>query len=121
MKIRRSSVLLAICVTLTILTLNCVGFLWAQNSILNTTTSTFSRSARSLNRHSAFIARIDSVVQLRGLATTRLHSQENVLSLVGAITHNIERGLVVLGVLLLLLLTGMGLVVHQLRVEGSAR
>jgi len=121
MQIRRSSVLVAICITLSILTLNCVGFLWMQNAILRTTTSTVAMSARSLDRDSAHIARIDSLVQLRSVAESRLRSQDSVLRLVNTITHNIEGGLAVLGILLLLLLTCMGLVVRQLRFERSAR
>jgi hypothetical protein len=121
MKIRRSNFLLAICVALTGLTLSCVGFVWTQNNILRTATSAVAMPARILDRESAYIARVESVTQLRALAASRLRSQESALNLVNVITRNIKSGLVTLLVLLVLLFTGTGLLVRQLRLETSAR
>ena len=121
MQIRRSSFLTAICVALAILISSCVSFLWTQSHILLSATSMLTMSAESLARDHAHVARVDSLAQLRVLATSRLHSKEEVLGLVDSIVHNIEGGLEVLGLLLLLLFASLGPIIRELRSEESIR
>ncbi len=109
---------MASCILLAALTLNCLGFLWAQNTLLESAASAVALSAPSRERDAAHVARIESLVQLRTLAGSRLQSRESMVSLVSTVASNIRNGIIVLAALLLLLFTTFVFLVRRLQFES---